>query len=75
MMSTSEGLSPSAAAMSCLNWREPLRAMVPRFCSNSSFVMPMPLSLMVRVRAIWSGVRVIFSSDRSTPTLSSVRAL
>ena len=66
-----------SAALSCsmpsLNWREPLRAMVPRFFSSSSSVMPTPLSDTVRVRACLSGVTAIRSSDRFTFTESSVR--
>ena len=48
--------------------------MVPRLASSSSLVMPMPLSLTVRVRAILSAVMTILKSDRFIPTLSSVRA-
>ena len=59
--------------MSRLNCREPLRAMVPRFCSSSSAVMPTPLSDTVSVRASLSGTTVMRRSERFTFTVSSVR--
>ena len=43
-------------------------AMVPRFCSSSAAVMPMPLSETVRVRAVLSGVTVMRRSERFTFT-------
>ena len=69
----------SIAASSCsfsprpsLNFSEPLRAMTPRLLSSSSFVMPMPLSDTVIVRASLSGVTRILKSLRAMPTFSSV---
>ena len=71
MMSSS---ASSAFSVSFLNWREPLLAMVPRLFSISSWVMPMPLSDTVRVRASLSGTTTILKSSRFSPTFSSVRA-
>ena len=60
---------------SVLKSREPDLAMVPRFFSRSSLVMPIPLSVMVRVRASLSGWIWIFRSSFVMPMLVSVRLL
>ena len=52
----------------------PLLAIVPRFDSNSSFVMPMPLSEIVNVRAVLSAAMRISRSPRLISELS-VRVL
>ena len=72
MMSTS---APSlvVSSMPPLKAMEPLLAMTPRFCSSSSFVMPMPLSETVMVRASSSMETSMRKSSRLMPTLSSVR--
>ena len=60
---------------SVLKSSEPLLAIVPRFFSRSSFVMPMPLSLMVSVRLSLSGWTWIFKSSFVMPMVVSVRLL
>ena len=42
--------------------RVPERAMVPIFSSASAMLMPIPLSEMVRVPAVLSGISLIFQS-------------
>ncbi len=69
MMSTA---SPWASAFWRLNSCEPECAIVPRFSSSSSAVIPMPLSATVMVRASLSNERSI-ASVSSTRFDSSVR--
>jgi len=52
----------------------PERAIVPRFSTSSSRLMPMPLSSMVSVPAALSGVSMIFNSAPSPIRLSSAMA-
>ena len=66
----SAAFSPSLAFISVRKASVPLWAMVPRFVSSSSFVMPMPLSVIVSVRACLSGSMRISSSLRVMPELS-----
>ena len=60
---------------SVLKSREPDLAIVPRFFSSSSFVMPMPLSVMVSVRLSLSGWMWIFRSSFVMPMDVSVKLL
>ena len=62
----------SAALSFCLNASVPLLAMVPKFSSISSLLMPQPLSAIVSVRAAASGDSVI---AQSVARLASVRLL
>ena len=48
---------------------------MPRLFSRSSLSMPIPLSVMVRVRASLSALISILKSERVMPSLSSVRAI
>ena len=68
-VSAAEFSSPACSALKAM---EPLLAMTPRFCSSSSRVMPMPLSLTVRVLASLSAVMNMRKSSRFMPTVSSV---
>ena len=72
MMSTS---SPCTSSFSILNAMESECAMVPRFRSSSSFVMPMPLSLTVTVRASLSKLTWMASSSLESSMDLSVRLL
>ena len=72
MMSTA---SPCLSALAALNSSEPEWAMVPRFFSSSSAVMPMPLSEMVSVRASLLGVTVMAKFAWSIWAEASVRLL
>ncbi len=72
MMSTA---SPWLSAFSALNSWLPEWAIVPRFFSSSSAVMPMPLSEMVSVRASLSKETRLARSSPSSWTLPSDRLL
>ncbi|MNJ00944.1 hypothetical protein D3C73_1604210 [compost metagenome] len=49
----------SFVSFSLLKAREPLFAIVPRFSSSSSFVIPIPVSVIVNVRASLSTVSLM----------------
>ena len=70
MMSTS-----SVFSIACLKSRLPLRQMVPRLLSISSFDIPMPLSETVSRRFFSSAVMRMAKSLRLSPTFSSVSAV
>ena len=72
MMSTS---SPCTSSFSVLNAMESECAMVPRLRSSSSFVMPIPLSLTVTVRASLSKLTWMASSSLESSMDLSVRLL
>ena len=72
MMSTA---SPCASALAALNSSEPEWAIVPRFFSSSSAVMPIPLSETVMVRASLSKPTLMARFAWSTLTELSVRLL
>ena len=56
--------------MNCL---VPDLAMVPRLLTRSALVMPMPLSIIVRVQSSLLGMMVIFISFSPSSTEGSVR--
>ena len=65
--------SPCCSALSVLNARLSECAIVPRFLSSSSLVMPMPLSDTVTVRASLSNDTRIARSSLPTSTSLSVK--
>ena len=68
-------MSMFSSVFSALKSWLPEWAMVPRFCSNSSRVMPMPLSETVSIRFSLSRVSRMRKSSRFIPTEVSVRLL